>query len=362
MPKLLVGDPLPWFSAATPTATEFPIHTIGGRIGVFCVLGRRIDDAMMRMLATLEARRDLFDGAHALLLAVATDCTRIAAAIAPRDPGFHCLHDPDGEIATRLRIELPATIVVDRRLRVIAIVPIEDPDAHAAELARLVAALPRPPAPTMAQSTAPVLVVPRVLEPELCDSLISYFGANGGAATGFMREDAQGRTVMVDDQRFKRRRDCVIADGDLRKAVRERVIRRLVPELLKAFHYEPTRIERYIVACYDAEEAGRFRAHRDNTTKGTAHRRFAVTLNLNADGYEGGDLRFPEYDDRIYRAPTGGAVVFSCSVLHEAMPVRRGRRYCVLPFLYDETSAELRASNAAYLADPELQSIARRSV
>jgi len=245
---------------------------------------------------------------------------------------------------------------------VIAILPIADPRAHADELARLVGALPRPPAPVMAQSTAPVLVVPRVLEPGLCESLIAYFTANGGTPTGFMREDGQGRTILVNDDRFKRRRDCVIADGELRSAVRERVMRRLVPELLKAFHYEPTRIERYIVSCYDAEEAGRFRAHRDNTTKGTAHRRFAVTLNLNADAYDGGDLRFPEYDDRVYRAPTGGAVVFSCSVLHEAMPVRRGRRYCVLPFLYDESGAELRAGNAGYLADPSLEIIARRSV
>jgi hypothetical protein len=47
-------------------------------------------------------------------------------------------------------------------------------------------------------------------------------------------------------------------------------------------------------------------------------------------------------------------------VLHEAMPVKRGRRFCVLPFLYDETSAELRASNAPFLADPRLQSVARR--
>ena len=51
-------------------------------------------------------------------------------------------------------------------------------------------------------------------------------------------------------------------------------------------------MERYIVACYDSTEGGYFRPHRDNTTKGTAHRRFAVTLNLNSDEYEGGYLRF----------------------------------------------------------------------
>ena len=71
--------------------------------------------------------------------------------------------------------------------------------------------------------------------------------------------------------------------------------------------------------------------HRDNTTRGTAHRRFAVTINLNDGPWEGGDLRFPEYGPQTYRAPTGGAVVFSCSLLHECTPVTRGERYCFLP-------------------------------
>lgn len=85
-------------------------------------------------------------------------------------------------------------------------------------------------------------------------------------------------------------------------------------------------MERYIVACYDPAERGHFGAHRDNTTAGTAHRRFAVTINLNAEEFEGGELRFPEYGQRSWRAPTGGAVVFSCSLLHQALPVTAGRR------------------------------------
>jgi predicted 2-oxoglutarate/Fe(II)-dependent dioxygenase YbiX len=103
------------------------------------------------------------------------------------------------------------------------------------------------------------------------------------------------------------------------------------------------------VACYEAQTGGHFRPHRDNTTKGTAHRRFAVTINLNAEEYEGGDLMFPEFGRRTYRAPTGGAVVFSCSLLHEALPVRAGSRFVFLPFLYDEEAARLREKNNANL-------------
>jgi len=120
-----------------------------------------------------------------------------------------------------------------------------------------------------------------------------------------------------------------------------------VPAIARAFQFQATRMERYLVACYDAEQLGFFVAHRDNTTSGTAHRRFACTLNLNAEDYDGGELRFPEFGPRTYRAPTGGAVVFSCSLLHEATPVTRGRRFAFLPFLYDDAAAKVRAANAA---------------
>ena len=66
---------------------------------------------------------------------------------------------------------------------------------------------------------------------------------------------------------------------------------------------------------YAAEDNAHFRAHRDNTTKGTAHRRFAVSVNLN-DDFDGGEVSFPEFAPRGYKPPVGGAVVFSCSLLH----------------------------------------------
>jgi predicted 2-oxoglutarate/Fe(II)-dependent dioxygenase YbiX len=99
--------------------------------------------------------------------------------------------------------------------------------------------------------------------------------------------------------------------------------------------------------------AGWFRPHRDNTTKGTAHRKFAVTINLNAEDYEGGELRFPEFGNRLYKPPTGGAVVFSCSLMHEARPVTKGERFAFLPFLYDEAGAKLREQNLKYVDLPD---------
>jgi predicted 2-oxoglutarate/Fe(II)-dependent dioxygenase YbiX len=75
-----------------------------------------------------------------------------------------------------------------------------------------------------------------------------------------------------------------------------------------------------------------------------------VSINL-SDDHVGGDLRFPEFGDRTYRPPLGGAVVFSCSLLHEATAVTGGRRFAFLPFLYDEDGARIREANNQFLGD-----------
>ncbi|MCA1653455.1 MAG: 2OG-Fe(II) oxygenase, partial [Sphingomonadales bacterium] len=151
------------------------------------------------------------------------------------------------------------------------------------------------------------------------------------------------------DPSFKVRRDWLVEDPELARFLNQRLVHRLNPMIRRTFQFRPTRVERLIVSCYEAENGGHFRAHRDNTTRGTAHRQFAVTINLNAGEYEGGDLVFPEFGPRSYRAPTGGAIVFSCSLLHQALPVTSGRRFALLPFLYDDERARLREKNAHFL-------------
>ena len=128
-----------------------------------------------------------------------------------------------------------------------------------------------------------------------------------------------------------------------------RLEQRLFPMIARGLGFEVTRIERYLVSCYDADDGGVFHAHRDSTTQGTAHRRFACSINLN-DDFEGGDLRFPEFGRRTYRPPPGGAVVFSCALLHEATRVTAGRRYAFLPFFYDEAGQAVRDAYFARVA------------
>ena len=155
---------------------------------------------------------------------------------------------------------------------------------------------------------------------------------------------------MIHDHGHKRRRDCVIKDEKVIEQIRQRFARAVAPELRKAYQYHATRMERYLIGCYRADDGGHFVAHRDNTTKGTAHRRFAVSVNLNSD-FDGGEVSFPEYSRRGFKPPPGGAVVFSCSLLHSVSKVTRGCRYAFLPFMYDDDAAQIRKANNQFLGE-----------
>ncbi len=358
MPALF--EPAPSFTAHSARNRNFAFNTIAGHAVVLSFFGSASHPQGRQVAEDLMAAAGRLGNGRTVLCGVTVDpADRDTARVSER-PQFVLFHDEDLAISRLWGVVAPeaqpgqplpfhpVSFVLDERLRVYAVVPVEQGAGHVESLLRIIAAMPYPAGPERQQAWAPVLAVPRIFEPAFCRRLIAYYEAQGGQPSGFMRE-REGRTFGVLDQGFKRRFDAEIKDPELKQAGRQRIARRLVPEIQRAFQFAVTHIERDIVACYDAGEGGFFRPHRDNTTKGTAHRRFAVTVNLNAEDYEGGNLRFPEFGQATYRAETGGAVVFSCSLLHEATPVTAGRRFCYLPFLYDATGAELRRKNEQFL-------------
>ncbi len=349
MGRIEAGDSAPWFRAPTLEGNaRFEFDTVAGRyiLLLFTAPGARGDSAAAFRLV-LE-HRALFDDLRASFFGVLRNPDDGALnGIRPAKPGLRFFIDRDGKIVVGFGGASggPFWVLLDPALRVIDTAPI----AEGRRLFELLQSLPHP--QDRLDSNAPVLTVERVFEPDMCRRLIDLFESAGGIDSGFMR-DIDGKTVGLIDYKHKRRADHVINDEGLRAELRARIEHHLLPSVKKAFQFEASRIERYIVACYDGESGGHFRAHRDNTTKGTAHRRFACTINLNT-GYDGGDLQFPEYSARSYRAPPGGAVVFSCSMLHAATRVTRGRRYAFLPFLYDDMGAEIRERNQQFLVQAE---------
>ena len=354
-----IGEPAPWFTARSTSNPRFTFHTAAGRYVALCFVGAAEHPLAAAALAEVTRRRAIFDDLKASFFGVSIDpADETRGRVAESLPGLRWFWDHDlavsrlygaaladaaaqGQVAYR-----PFWLVLDPQLRCVFSAPITETRA----VLDFIAAAPEVGDHAGAPLHAPVLILPRVFEPALCRRLIDTYEADGGQASGFMR-DVDGKTRLILDPTHKQRSDHDLVDPALRQAVAGRIRDRLVPEVAKAFQFQATRMERYLVGCYNAAEGGHFRAHRDNTTAGTAHRRFAVTLNLNAEDYEGGDLSFPEFGPRRYRAPTGGAVVFSCSLLHMVDPITAGRRFAFLPFLYDETAAKQREARNTELGE-----------
>jgi peroxiredoxin/predicted 2-oxoglutarate/Fe(II)-dependent dioxygenase YbiX len=344
MPQL--GEPAPWFHAATVDNHNFSFNTVAGRRVVLCFFGNMPPPQLQSFLHGMRAML-LHPGVPpCAFFGVGTAADQVQGEVFKNVfPEGYLFLDRNHAVSELYGVALAddrdaavrvTSFVLDERLRVAGVIPWPGGRQHAAEIAAALRELADAPA----EMHAPVLVVPRIFEPEFCRTLIRHYESRGGEVSGFMR-DVEGRTTLIHDPKHKRRKDCVVDDEDLRIACMRRIRDRLVPEIEKAFQFKATRIERYIVACYDAGDAGHFRAHRDNTTRATAHRKFAVSMNLNAGDFDGGMLRFPEFGRRLYQPPLGGAVVFSCSLLHEATAVARGKRYAFLPFLYDESSQRI---------------------
>jgi predicted 2-oxoglutarate/Fe(II)-dependent dioxygenase YbiX len=230
--------------------------------------------------------------------------------------------------------EAPFLVVIDRAARVVAIGEGDPEQAFDAAIAAA-AALPRE-AAHEDPLPAPVLVVPNVLSGELCRALVAHFEASPHEKGGMAGRDAEGRGYHKIDETKKKRHDFVLGrKSPMLSGALNGIIRRVIPEIRKAFNVAIAHTDRLLVARYG--EGDYFLRHRDNAAPGVEFRQFALSINLN-DDYEGGRVIFPEYNSRRYRPTTGAGVVFSCSLLHEATPVTSGRRYVLLTFLHDSAA------------------------
>jgi predicted 2-oxoglutarate/Fe(II)-dependent dioxygenase YbiX len=233
--------------------------------------------------------------------------------------------DPSNEIARAFGAVPPCAVVVDAAGRVAALFSPPAVEQVLGEVLRLF----RASEPLVVHAQAPVLLLDRVFDPDLCHRLLAHWHA------GEKRNNEVGSSAgnLVNSE-VKRRQDVEIAQSALFVEVRDCLVRRVAPMIHQAFHIQITVIEAPRIGCYDASSGGWFRRHRDNTSHATAHRQFALSLNLNDPGeYDGGEVRFPEFGRELYRMAQGEALVFSSSLLHEVVPVIRGRRFGLFTFL-----------------------------
>lgn len=373
-----MGDPVPWFNTKlVGHEGEMALHTLGGRYIVLSFVGQTKDEKyrpLYELIANLLPKINIGQNISCLVAScdswdlnneIMTRYETIIDFICDYDGALGRLYGLSGLSETEggenlKQYEEGITLLLDPTLRVMEVLSLNDIDEHNKSLQSILENLPPPKEHGGLKIKPPIIIIPRVLESELCHVLIEYFKQSKQMLSGSIRND-KGKMYHCTNSSFKKRYETFIQDVSLIKAIRERVFRRIAPEIVKVFQYNITQLSEYKVSCYNADTGGYFRPHRDNTIEMVDFRKLAVSINLNFNEYEGGDLNFPEYGSETYRPPQGGAIIFSASVLHQCTPITKGKRYTILQFLYDDRGLEGKAkyidfiNEAAKNTDPEAE-------
>lgn len=323
------GDALPVFPLArlTGEAVELSHQAIAGA-PIVLILAGCDDPATQAELARYKVLLPAFAKAGARL-ALLGDPATITALSGGLDPAI--LPAIDGDQGYRMAVGLtaatlaagPISLLVGPSFRVVAVARgVEQASAILASLKALEEAEQAFPAARQ----APVMVVPDIFPPAFCAHLMEVWRVGEQYDDAVSNDGYSGAVAAM-----KRRRDVGITDPNLQRVVQAYLGRRLMPEIRRSFNFEVTQAEVYRIGCYDGGGENYFKRHRDTGMAVSAHRRYALSLNLN-DGYRGGEVIFPEYGQARFRAPAGGAVVFSCALLHEVRPVEEGRRFAMFTF------------------------------
>ena len=208
--KLLPGDRIASMRQACGAKASFTFDTMAGRyhlLGFFLALDSiQIRDDIQAVLD----RRDLFNDDH---------CSFTGVSITPgdrglnnREPGIRFARDHDhsmaracgavplGSVPGEPMAVLRRWVVVDPSLHVLRVFPMLT--TPVSEVIAYIEGLPHPDRFGAVHRPAPILMLPNVLEPDLCRRLIDIYETNGGAESGVHRDG-----VGVLDAGFKRRKD-----------------------------------------------------------------------------------------------------------------------------------------------------------
>ncbi len=243
--------------------------------------------------------------AGAKLMIVSNDGIDSLAMVAKSIPEHaHWLADIKGVVNLGLRqgalfaFTGAVCFVLDANQRIIGVRGVEP--GHAEWALAMLKARPAE-LPQQLSTIAPVLLLPAVLDGEDCAALLKQI-SDANTPTG----------------------SAVIADKGLAERIGKTLLRRVGPEVEKAFSFDDFVFESLMLR-WDGSSTGADRRCEveDPAVQGRA---FSLILDLAGEAYEGGDIQFPEYGPHSYKPGSGGALVFAGTLLRELRSVGAGRR------------------------------------
>ncbi len=335
------GDRVPNFVLADLTGAFRLFYDLTKGVPGVVALMRADDPKAAPALAALRASAPEIAQAGGEVFAVIQGAPPAVAALA-KDAPFPVFIDPEGKVNAVYPVAGESTgrktVVIDENQRVMKSFAATDPSRETAAAIAHIKQHWRAPEARPAGRVAPVLLIPDVFDAALRGELIAAWSKDHAELGVSGSTDA----VLYDR---KKSQDHIVRDPAMVRRISETLNRRVMPEVMKAFTFKgPYGFDGHIVLGYDSGRKDFFGMHRDNMSPRTRHRRFAISLNLN-DDFAGGELRFPEYGGGLYSLDAGMACVFSCTLLHEALPVTRGRRFALTTFMCDPPDQPPAAKN-----------------
>ena len=296
----------------------------------------RFSEAVADALAGVVAAQQYFSAAGARLFAITLDDAKIAQA---QNIPFPVLLDSDGTVFRTFDAEareVPTTVVLRPNQHVMAILK-SSPSVQATEALAHVNRLVEERQPMLMTHHPPVLIVPDVLSAGDCRDLITIFTH----AVRLSCRPAPGSTTSAPTTRCaypNMAAQIASTTGSSTSPLQHYCTGASSNACSRDSQSLPVphhTLGKATYGCYQGERGGELHGHRDNVEP-TPYRRFAMSINLNLEQFAGGELRFPEFGDQRYRPPNGTAIVFSSSLLHEALHVTSGRRLVLLAFLFGD--------------------------
>src|ERR1700689_290601 len=237
--RIILGDPVPWFSLPVVTGGSFDLQATAGRWVVLSFVGSLADPRAMAEVAELARLSAGFSEDHLIIGCGFTGQARDTDSLGAISSGMlSFLADRDGAVSRSFgAAEMPRTIILDPMLRAVADIAWDIPQGHADMVRNVLQGLPRVDDSAGVPMFAPALMVPRVFSFGICDFLIQFYETQGAVDSGF-QFDIDGKTVTLSDWRLKRRSDVAVAAPEVRELIRDHIVRRLVGPIERYFQFK----------------------------------------------------------------------------------------------------------------------------
>src|SRR5271170_183926 len=186
--KIVLGDPVPWFTAPVISGGSFSLSVAAGRWIVLSFLGSPADPRAERELAEMLEVFRLFHEDRLVFYGVVTALPQNPASyLKLSTSATSFLVDYDGEISRLFgAADMPRTIILDPMLRAVADIPWNYAAGHAETVRSVLKGLPAVEDFAGVPLNAPVLLVPRIFDFQLCDVLVQLYEKIGGQDSGFL--------------------------------------------------------------------------------------------------------------------------------------------------------------------------------